>query len=103
MHLKNPQVFWKEIHRKFVLGILVPKQEIHRSQREFFSGEFFSVDFFQQRTYPKTHSELVEEGDPNASPSNHTIENVVFGPAFETTTQEMSILAQLLNSHQTKY
>ena len=53
--------------------------------------------------YPKTDSGGVEQSDPNASPSNHTIENFIFGPAFETTTQEMSNLAQLLNSHQTKY
>ena len=51
--LKNSQVFWQKNHRKFVLGFLVPKQEIHRSQREFFSGEFFSVDFFQRGHTPK--------------------------------------------------
>ena len=53
--------------------------------------------------YPKTDSELVEQGDPNVSPSNYTIENVVFGPAFETATQEMLNFAQPLNSQQTKY
>ena len=52
--------------------------------------------------YPKADSGHVEQGDPNASPSNHTIENVVYGPAFETTAQEMLNLAQPLNSHQTK-
>ena len=53
--------------------------------------------------YPKADSGRVEQSDPNASPSNHTIENIVFGSAIETATQEMLKFAQPLNSHQTKY
>ena len=52
---------------------------------------------------PKADSGRVEQSDPNASPSNHTIENIVFGSAIEAATQEMLNLAQPLNSHQTKY
>ena len=104
MHLKNSTgttakkftgnsfwVFWSQ-NKKFT-----------DPSANFFRREFLFGGYLSAWTYPKIHRELVEQGDPNASPSNQTIEKVVFGPAFETTTQEMSNLAHLLNSHQTKY
>ena len=52
--------------------------------------------------YPKADSGRVEQSDPNASPSNHTIENIVFGSAIEAAIQERLNLAQPLNSHKTE-
>ena len=103
MHLKNPHVFWKKVHRKFVLGFFGPKRR--NSQPPLLPSRCVTaLDRVAGplENYPKADSGRVEQSDPNASPSNHTIENIVFGSAIEAATQEMLNLAQPLNSHQTK-
>ena len=100
MHLKKFTGILEKNSQEIRFGFFGPKTRNSQIPARILFG---FGGFLSAWNYPETHSELVEQGDPNASPSNHTIENVIFGPAFETTTQEMSNLAQLLNSHQTKY
>ena len=59
-------------------GLLGPKTRNSQLPARILFGVDFFRRIFSAWNYPKTHSELVEQCDPNASPSNHTIENVFF-------------------------
>ena len=84
MHLKKSTGILERNSQEIRFGLFGPKTRNSQIPARILFG---FGGFLSAWNYPKTHSELVEQGDPNASPSNHTIENVVFGPAFETTAQ----------------
>ena len=84
MHLKKSTGILEKNSQEIRFGLFGPKTRNSQIPARILFG---FGGFLSAWNYPETHSELVEQGDPNASPSNHTIENVVFGPAFETTAQ----------------
>ena len=99
MHLKKSTGTTEKNSQEIRFGLFGPKTRNSQIPARILFG---FGGFLSAWNYPETHSELVEQGDPNASPSNHTIENTVFGSAIETAIQERLNLAQPLNSHKTK-